>query len=218
MSEINKRITHVDILESKTDGKKTWNVQALRTKIRELTKEANLILLENEDRADYRQLAARIIEASRVERKNKKGEIIKPKNPNIFVGDLNFKNTEELEIQLQGLQQFLEYDKLSSEAKKKQQQRFEKAKASYESTIGHEVSAGEFEKTVQRFTILNTLSAGYDSESIRELAEAARKQGIKINISSALQKAENYAKEHDILATPENIFDIVYSQNGIKRK
>lgn len=207
MSEINKRISHVDILESKTDGKKTWTVQALRTKIRELTKEANLVLLENEDRKDYQQLAARLQEAS--ESGGKKGQ---------FIGNLNFKNTEELEIQLQGLQQFLEYDTLSSEAKKKQQQRFEKAKASYETTIGHEVSAGEFEKTVQRFTILNTLSAGYDSESIRELAEAARKQGIKININSALQKAENYAKEHDILATPENIFDIVYAQNGIKRK
>lgn len=206
MSEINKRISHTDILEQKTDGKKTWNVQALRSKIRELTKEANLVLLQNEDRADYKQLAARIQEAT--DSKAKRGDA--------FVGNLNFKNVQELEMQLQGLQQFLEYDTLSDQAKKKQNARFEKAFSTYEQSHKGTTRA-EFEKIVQMYSAIGDLSKGYGSDNIKEIAEAAREQGIKINLTTAFQRAENYAKEHGVIATPENIMDIVYSQNGIER-
>lgn len=210
------RISHEDIQNKKVNNKKYYNVQQLRTEIRQLTKQANAVLLQNEDRADYRQLADRLIEAARVERLNKKGEVIKPKNPGMFVGDLNFKNVEQLEIQLQGLQQFLEYDTLSDEAKRKQQERFRKAKEKFESNYG-KVTEAEFEKLVQTYTIVGNISEKYGSDNIREIAETAKEQGISINITSSFEKAEKYLKDNDMLQTPENVIDAVYAMNGIKR-
>lgn len=201
------RISRKEIETATVNGKKQWNVQALRTEIRQLTKQANKILMENEGRTDYQQLAKRLQEASDS----------KAKRSDAFVGNLNFKTSQELEIQLRGLQQFIEYDTLSEQAKQKQKERFEKAKSSYEASTGEELSAAEYEKRVQIFSSISSIIDHYGSGNVRELDKAASDQNKKINLARAFERAEKYATDHGITQTPENILDIVYSMNGINR-
>lgn len=213
MSEINERISHKDILEQKVDGKKKWNVQSLRSKIRELTKEANLILLQNEDRQDYKLLAARIQEATNAGATDSER----------FVGRLNFKNIQQLEAQLQGLQEFIDYDTLSTEAIRKRKEQFEAAKAKYEATTNQKLTEAEYEKQVHLLSSVSSIVDTYGSENLRKLEnaleEVAKEKGSKtaVSVTTAIKRAEAYAEKNNITKTPENILDIVYSQQGIKR-
>lgn len=207
------RISH-DEIQTRMDGnKKYWNVQRLRTEIRQLTKEANNILLQNEDRADYLQLAQRIQDAT--DSAGKKGIQ--------FVGNLNYKNITELEAQLHGLEEFINYDTLSEEAVAKRNAQFESAKAKYEATTGQQLSDAEYEKQVHLLSSVSSIVDTYGSENIRnlenELINVAAKRGSKtpVSIITAIKRAETYAAKNDIVKTPENILDIVYAQQGIKR-
>lgn len=203
-----KRLTHQDIASQRTKGgRKVWNAQALRTEIRKLTKEANFILLQNEERADYKRLASRIQGAT--DSRAKKGET--------FVGRLNYKTMEELEMQLQGLQQFIEYDTLSDKAKKKHDERFEKYKESMEKILDTELTAEEAEKYAQQFGIIHDIIQSYGSENVREFISTANDQGIKVNLLRTFENAERYAEKNGITKTPENLMDIAYAMNGIQR-
>lgn len=214
MSEINERISHKDILEQKVDGKKKWNVQSLRSKIRELTKEANLILLENEDRQDYKLLAARIQEATNAG----------AADSDRFVGRLNFKNIQQLESQLHGLQEFIEYDTLSAEAKAKRQERFEAAKAKYQKTTNQKnLSDVEYERQLHTLSSISSLIDKYGSTNLRNLNEELEKKNKDklaggTSLITAIKRAEKYADENNIRKDPENILDIVYAQEGINRR
>lgn len=212
MTERN-RISHEEIQTRLEDGKKYWNVQKLRTEIRKLTKEANAILLQNEDRADYLQLAQRIQGAT--DSAGKKGVQ--------FVGNLNFKNITELEAQLHGLEEFINYDTLSDEAIAKRKAQFEAAKAKYEATTDQKLTDAEYEKQVHLLTSVSSIVDTYGSENIRnlekELENVAKQKGSKtaVSVVTAIRRAESYAEKNDITKTPENILDIVYAQQGIKR-
>lgn len=203
-----KRLTHQDIASQRNGaGRKVWNTQTLRTEIRKLTKEANFILLQNEERADYKRLASRIQGAT--DSKAKSGET--------FVGRLNYKTMEELEMQLKGLQQFIEYDTLSDKAKRKQEERFEKYKQSMEQILGTELSPEEAEKYAQQFGVIHDIIQSYGSENVREFISTANDQGIKVNLLRTFEDAERYAEKNGITKTPENLMDIAYSMNGIQR-
>lgn len=203
-----KRLTHQDIASQRNEaGRKVWNTQTLRTEIRKLTKEANYILLQNEERADYRRLASRIQGAT--DSKARSGET--------FVGRLNYKTMEELEMQLKGLQQFIEYDTLSDKAKRKQDERFEKYKQSMEQILGTELSPEEAEKYAQQFNVIHDIIQSYGSENVREFISTANDQGIKVNLLRTFENAERYADQNGITKTPENLMDIAYSLAGIQR-
>lgn len=203
-----KRLTHQDIASQRNEaGRKVWNTQTLRTEIRKLTKEANYILLQNEERADYRRLASRIQGAT--DSRAKSGET--------FVGRLNYKTMEELEMQLKGLQQFIEYDTLSDKAKRKQDERFEKYKQSMEQILGTELSPEEAEKYAQQFNVIHDIIQSYGSENVREFISTANDQGIKVNLLRTFENAERYADQNGITKTPENLMDIAYSLAGIQR-
>lgn len=203
-----KRLTHQDIATQRNEaGRKVWNTQTLRTEIRKLTKEANYILLQNEERADYRRLASRIQGAT--DSRAKSGET--------FVGRLNYKTMEELEMQLKGLQQFIEYDTLSDKAKRKQDERFEKYKQSMEQILGTELSPEEAEKYAQQFNVIHDIIQSYGSENVREFISTANDQGIKVNLLRTFENAERYADQNGITKTPENLMDIAYSLAGIQR-
>lgn len=203
-----KRLTHQDIASQRNEsGRKVWNTQTLRTEIRKLTKEANFILLQNEERADYKRLASRIQGAT--DSKAKSGET--------FVGRLNYKTMEELEMQLKGLQQFIEYDTLSDKAKRKQEERFDKYKQSMEQILGTELSPEEAEKYAQQFGVIHDIIQSYGSENVREFISTANDQGIKVNLLRTFEDAERYAEKNGITKTPENLMDIAYAMNGIQR-
>lgn len=203
-----KRLTHQDIASQLNEaGRKVWNTQTLRTEIRKLTKEANFILLQNEERADYKRLASRIQGAT--DSKAKSGET--------FVGRLNYKTMEELEMQLKGLQQFIEYDTLSDKAKRKHEERFQKYKQSMEELMEEELSDEAAEKLAQQFSVVHDIMEPYGSENVREFIDKAKEQGIKINLLRSFEAAENYADKNGIVKSPENLMDIVYAMNGVKR-